>query len=197
MSKLISFYSGMGMSVDGTELIQNKSTQTPTEGSGTATPVQGSTRKTDSTIVVNNAETLNEFSKFLRDKLNGTLDVSDKRAFDITAILRDATERGVPLTLKDLGVVSVSDVGLTNVVNDNIPQMKYAVMNTIPEAVKNVQPVVINNHYDSLINVEGSVDKSFSKEFTQNSDKLYKDFTKKLSNEIRVITGTRPVRRSI
>lgn len=183
MSKLISFYSGMGMSVDGTELIQNKSTQTPTEGSGTATPVQGSTRKTDSTIVVNNAETLNEFSKFLRDKLNGTLDVSDKRAFDITAILRDATERGVPLTLKDLGVVSVSDVGLTNVVNDNIPQMKYAVMNTIPEAVKNVQPV-INIHYDNMINVEGSVDKSFSKEFTQNSDKLYKDFTNKLAKDL-------------
>ena len=44
--------------------------------------------------------------------------------------------------------------------------MKYAVMNTIPEAVKNVQPVVINNHYDSLINVEGSVDKSFSKDNT-------------------------------
>lgn len=184
MSKLISFYSGMGMSVDGTELIQNKSTQTSTEGSGTAAPVQGSTRKTDSTIVVNNAETLNEFSKFLRDKLNGTLDVSDKRAFDITAILRDATERGVPLTLKDLGVVSVLDVGLTNVVNDNIPQMKYAVMNTIPEAVKNVQPVVINNHYDSLINVEGSVDKSFSKEFTQNSDKLYKDFTNKFTKDL-------------
>ena len=74
--------------------------------------------------------------------------------------------------------------------------MKYAVVNTIPEAVKNVQPV-INVHYDNMINVEGSVDKSFSKEFTQNSDKLYKDFTKKLSNEIRVITGTRAVRRSI
>ena len=78
----------------------------------------------------------------------------------------------------------MSDVGLTNVVNDNIPQMKYAVMNTIPEAVKNVQPVVINNHYDSLINVEGSVDKSFSKEFTQNSDKLYKDFTNKLAKDL-------------
>ena len=58
----------------------------------------------------------------------------------------------------------------------------------IPDYIKNKneQSVVINNHYDSLITVEGSVDKSFSKEFTQNTDKLYKNFTNKLAKDLQL-----------
>ncbi len=57
----------------------------------------------------------------------------------------------------------------------------------IPDYIKNnnVQPVV-NIHYDNMINVEGSVDKSFSKEFTQNTDKMYKNFTNKLAKDLQL-----------
>ena len=69
----------------------------------------------------------------------------------------------------------------------------------IPDYIKNKneQSVVINNHYDSLITVEGSVDKSFSKELTQNTDKLYKQITDRMYKEARLVSGSRPVRRSI
>ena len=68
----------------------------------------------------------------------------------------------------------------------------------IPDYVRNnnVQPVV-NIHYDNMINVEGSVDKSFSKEFQENSDKMYKNFTDRLYNEAKLVTGRRPVRKSV
>lgn len=81
--------------------------------------------------------------------------------------------------------------------------MQYETMvNTkpyVPEYVtnRNEQQVVINNHYDSLITVEGSVDKSFSKEFQENTDKMYKNFTDRLYNEAKRVTGRRPVRRSV
>ena len=69
----------------------------------------------------------------------------------------------------------------------------------IPDYIKakNEQSVVINNHYDSLITVEGSVDKSFSKELTQNTDTLYKKITDRMYKEARLVSGSRPVRRSI
>lgn len=79
---------------------------------------------------------------------------------------------------------------------------QFSSMNTnynIPDYIKNKneQSVVINNHYDSLITVEGSVDKSFSKELTQNTDILYKKITDRMYKEARLVSGSRPVRRSI
>lgn len=78
-----------------------------------------------------------------------------------------------------------------------VPQM-VNVIQPVPEGVKNKdvqQNITI--HYDNMINVEGSVDKSFSKEFTENSDKLYKQITDRMYKEARLVSGSRPVRRSI
>jgi hypothetical protein len=68
----------------------------------------------------------------------------------------------------------------------------------IPDYVRNKnEQSVVNIHYDNMINVEGSVDKSFSREFTENSDKLYKQITDRMYKEARLVSGSRPVRRSI
>ncbi|MFG6343087.1 MAG: hypothetical protein K1W35_04690, partial [Lachnospiraceae bacterium] len=78
-----------------------------------------------------------------------------------------------------------------------VPQM-VNVIQPVPEGVKNKdvqQNITI--HYDSMINVEGSVDKSFSKEFKKDSDEIYKKITDKLYNEVKMVTGRRPVRRSV
>ncbi len=95
-------------------------------------------------------------------------------------------------------VFKVNDQNMFEMVNRQFSVMAGTGQN-IPDYVrnKNEQSVVINNHYDSLINVEGSVDKSFSKEFTENSDKLYKQITDRMYKEARLVSGSRPVRRSI
>ena len=57
----------------------------------------------------------------------------------------------------------------------------------IPDYIKNKneQSVVINNHYDSLITVEGSVDKSFSKEFKKDSDEIYHGIVRRLTRDLK------------
>ena len=83
-------------------------------------------------------------------------------------------------------VFKVNDQNMFEMVNRQFSVMAGTGQN-IPDYVrnKNVQPVV-NIHYDNMINVEGSVDKSFSKEFTQNTDKLYKNFTNKLAKDLQL-----------
>ncbi len=94
-------------------------------------------------------------------------------------------------------VFRVNDQNMLELVNRQFSVMAGTGQN-IPDYVRNnnVQPVV-NIHYDNMINVEGSVDKSFSKEFTENSDKLYKQITDRMYKEARLVSGSRPVRRSI
>ena len=94
-------------------------------------------------------------------------------------------------------VFRVNDQNMLELVNRQFSVMAGTGQN-IPDYVRNnnVQPVV-NIHYDNMINVEGSVDKSFSKEFTENSDKMYKQITDRMYKEARLVSGSRPVRRSI
>lgn len=94
-------------------------------------------------------------------------------------------------------VFRVNDQNMLELVNRQFSVMAGTGQN-IPDYVRNnnVQPVV-NIHYDNMINVEGSVDKSFSKEFQENSDKMYKNFTDRLYNEAKLVTGRRPVRKSV
>ncbi len=92
-------------------------------------------------------------------------------------------------------VFKANDQNMFEMVNRQFSVMAGTGQN-IPDYIrnKNVQPVV-NIHYDNMINVEGSVDKSFSKEFTQNTDKLYKEITRKMYKDAKMATGRIPVRR--
>lgn len=78
-------------------------------------------------------------------------------------------------------VFKVNDSQMLEMMNRQFSVMAGVSHNT-PDYVwkKDVQPVVINNHYDSMINVEGSVDKSFSKEFKKDSEEIYNGVVNKL-----------------
>ncbi len=81
---------------------------------------------------------------------------------------------------------------------NTMPKLNYDVEKMFPtEFLKQQQvvnqPVVIENHFDSLINVEGSVDKNFAKEWRKDVDKLYDDFISKMRYGIN-LTGGRPIR---
>ncbi len=94
-------------------------------------------------------------------------------------------------------IFKVNDQQMFDLVNRQFSSMNANY--NIPDYIKNKneQSVIINNHYDSLITVEGSVDKSFSKELTQNTDKLYKQITDRMYKEVRLVGGSKPVRKSI
>lgn len=102
----------------------------------------------------------------------------------LSAMLNELNAKGIPLTLDYLQTLSVSDQPLFNLANTHMPQIADAIQR-IPTPVKNdVQPVV-NIHYDNMINVEGSVDKSFSKEFTHDADKIYNGVVNKLVGDLK------------
>lgn len=174
MDKIIAFYARMGTSIDGLDL-------TPDD-----TAVAGGKVLTVNTSVTGD----NEIWKDIKD-----------RADEISSNTSKTAE-----ILEKYGLEPVSPDKLWENFNPdlfNITARQYETMvNTkqnIPEYVtnRNEQSVVINNHYDSLINVEGSVDKSFSKEFKKDSEEIYKNVTDRLYNEAKMVTGRRSVRRSV
>ena len=69
-------------------------------------------------------------------------------------------------------IFKVNDQQMFDLVNRQFSSMNANY--NIPDYIKNKneQSVIINNHYDSLITVEGSVDKSFSKETARTRRKL-------------------------
>ena len=60
------------------------------------------------------------------------------------------------------------------------------VVQKMPDCIMNrTEQQNISIHYDNMINVEGSVDKSFSMEFQKNTDKLFDEFTNQLTKKLK------------
>ncbi|MDE7476332.1 MAG: hypothetical protein K2M91_00015 [Lachnospiraceae bacterium] len=182
LDKITAFYGGMGINIDGTELdLTPKGTDTNTRSNNI------------SPIAVNIPSTNN--NNGVLNTITDNTDETQQKIIENMAKAAEVFEKfGLGLANGEQ-TVKVFDSQLYNLVGSHLPSISNAVQ-SIPEYVKNkdVQPVV-NIHYDNMINVEGSVDKSFSKEFQQNSDKLYKDFTNKLSKDLQR-NGVNIVRRS-
>ncbi len=206
LDKLIAFYSGMGTSIDGLDLTPN--------GTGVAdgnvitvnTPVTGDNKVVDAvnmtTDAINRAADATEnLSEFMHEKLNGGIDVVDSQNTEILGQINDNTSKTAEL-LEKYGIVPVSPDKLWENFKFNpidVTARQYETMvNTkpyVPEYVTNRnEQQVINIHYDNMINVEGSVDKSFSREFTQSTDKLFNEFTNKLAKGLKH-NGVNVVRR--
>lgn len=120
------------------------------------------------------------------------VDVSDLQNTDVSRQISDNTSKTVEL-LEKYGIVplteeqmiKVFDPKLFNLTQSHLPLMANVVQK-IPDYIMNRnEQQNITIHYDNMINVEGSVDKSFSREFTQNSDKLYKELTNKLAKDLK------------
>ena len=76
--------------------------------------------------------------------------------------------------------------------------MKNVVVNTLPQIVerRNVQQPIIQNHYDCLLKVEGSVDKDFAKVLPDYLEKSFKYTTDKMYREQVILNGgNRRIRR--
>lgn len=224
MDKIIAFYAGMGTSIDGLDLTPDGTGVASGNVLTVNTSVTGDSKVADAvnmtTEAINRAadavnnttdavnavqNTTENLSGYLQGKLNGVVDVSDSQKTDVLNNINDNTSKTLEI-LEKYGLEPVSPDKLWANFNPdlfNIAARQYETMiNTkpyVPEYVtnRNEQQVVINNHYDSLITVEGSVDKNVVNDFKKISDDLYKNFTDRLYNEAKMVTGRRSVRRSV
>ena len=161
---LTSFYSGMGISIDGTELMP-PTTQTADSGTpntGTAIPdlnpdnnenlLVSAINKTTDTTEQFRQETIDRFTKLLEE--HGLLPEMISAAFPWENVIMPRLNEGIDR------------------------------LNEFIQTKEDAQSVVINNHYDSLINVEGNVDKHVAKLLPEQLQQCYKYTTAQIYNDI-------------
>jgi DNA repair exonuclease SbcCD ATPase subunit len=82
-------------------------------------------------------------------------------------------------------VFKVNDQNMFEMVNRQFSVMASTGQN-IPDYVRNKnEQSVVNIHYDNMINVEGSVDKSFSREFKKDSEEIYNGVVNRLTKDLK------------
>lgn len=161
---LTSFYSGMGISIDGTDLIP-PTTETANGGTpntGTAIPdlnpdnnenlLVSAINKTTDTTEQFRQETIDRFTKLLEE--HGLLPEMISAAFPWENVIMPRLNEGIDR------------------------------LNEFIQTKEDAQSVVINNHYDSLINVEGNVDKHVAKLLPEQLQQCYKYTTAQIYNDI-------------
>ncbi len=172
MDKITAFYKNMGMSIDGIDITLDSKSSLGSEVLETSI---GRT-ETKSDIV----ETINE---------------TTEAVMDIDKMIADGE-----LTLAPDNLIFAAN-GKTYEMPDwnslvkpyfDVEKMFPAEFLKQQQQVVN-QPVVIENHFDSLINVEGSVDKNFANEWKKDVNKMYDDFISRMRYEAR-LSGGRPIR---
>ncbi len=197
LDKLIAFYSGMGTSIDGLDLTPNGTGVTDGKVLAVNTSVAGDSKVADAInmttdAVGRTADITENLSEYLQEKLNGVIDVSDSQNTEILGQINDNTSKTAEL-LEKYGIVPVSPDKLWENFKFNpidVTARQYETMvNTkpyVPQSIINreMQPN-ITIHYDNMINVEGSVDKSFSREFQENSKDIYKGVVNQLAKDLK------------
>ena len=161
---LTSFYSGMGISIDGTDLIP-PTTETAdggTPNTGTAIPdlnpdnnenlLVSAINKTTDTTEQFRQETIDRFTKLLEE--HGLLPEMISAAFPWENVIMPRLNEGIDR------------------------------LNEFIQTKEDAQSVVINNHYDSLINVEGNIDKHVAKLLPEQLQQCYKYTTAQIYNDI-------------
>ena len=161
---LTSFYSGMGISIDGTDLIPpiTETADGGTPNTGTAIPdlnpdnnenlLVSAINKTTDTTEQFRQETIDRFTKLLEE--HGLLPEMISAAFPWENVIMPRLNEGIDR------------------------------LNEFIQTKEDAQSVVINNHYDSLINVEGNVDKHVAKLLPEQLQQCYKYTTAQIYNDI-------------
>lgn len=101
---------------------------------------------------------------------------------DTILSIKEALDNGILVKADD--VWAMTNPEMMNFVREYIPPMAINVNQTIPNLIRERNPVVINNHYDCLVNVEGNVDKNVAKLLPQQLEQAYKYVTDKQYHEI-------------
>lgn len=154
MDKIVNFYSGMGMSIDGIDL-------TPKGGN-----ISGADESAGLSASVGNSTSTQALIDSLVDE-NGKIQ----------------TDKGLVTPLPVIDVDEEMFKMMSYRIAPELKNLADSVQRLENYQVNNNQPVEINVHYDSLINVEGNVDEKAAKLLPQQLEQSFEYTTKKLYNQ--------------
>ncbi|MCH5257270.1 MAG: hypothetical protein J1D87_08235 [Lachnospiraceae bacterium] len=164
LKKLEEFYRGMGSDIDGTDYTPN----TSVDNNSTSNDIYSSTTPSAS---AQDKQTLNEFVK----------------------AAHEAFKDGILVRASDEQLFKVTDENMLNFMQNyqNYILPMTDVVKAIPDFIRerDSQPLVINNHYDSLINVEGNVDKDVARLLPEQLRQSYEYTISRFTGEYKALHG--------
>lgn len=190
MDKIIAFYAGIGTSINGLDLIPNGTGTDDVSIPVADMPTAGDSMAADAVSKITDAVI---GTTDVTENPDSVADVSDLQEMDTLENISESTSKTAEI-LEKYGFEPISPDKLWENFKLNpidITAMQYETMVSakpyVPEYVtnRNEQRNNITIHYDNMINVEGSVDKSFSGQFKKDSDEIYKGVVKKLTKDLK------------
>ncbi len=210
VEKLTAFYKGMGIAIDGTDLTPNgtgsadsNTLKVNTVVNSQNTDVVSAVKEMNTSLNSQNANVVSAVKGVDNsvnangDKIVTAIKENKKELPEGHISFEEAVSKGLFLQLSDDFIRKNGYQAYSQIPQNRFIPQVAEVSTRIPDYVlekKNTEPVVINNHYDSLINVEGSVDKNFMSEWRKDTDKMYNVMISKLTREIKDLGYTKRIR---
>lgn len=210
VEKLTAFYKGMGIAIDGTDLTPNgtgsadsNTLKVNTVVNSQNTDVVSAVKEMNTSLNSQNANVVSAVKGVDNsvnangDKIVTAIKENKKELPEGHISFEEAVSKGLFLQLSDDFIRKNGYQAYSQMPQNRFIPQVAEVSTRIPDYVlekKNTEPVVINNHYDSLINVEGSVDKNFMSEWRKDTDKMYNVMISKLTREIKDLGYTKRIR---
>ena len=201
VEKLTAFYKGMGIAIDGTDLTPNgtgsadsNTLKVNTVVNSQNTDVVSAVKEMNTSLNSQNANVVSAVKGVDNsvntngDKIVTAIKENKKELPEGYISFEEGVSKGLFLQLSDDFIRKNGYQAYSQIPQNRFIPQVAEVSTRIPDYVlekKNTEPVVINNHYDSLINVEGSVDKNFMSEWRKDMDKTYRYMTSRLYQEQR------------
>lgn len=210
VEKLTAFYKGMGIAIDGTDLTPNgtgsadsNTLKVNTVVNSQNTDVVSAVKEMNTSLNSQNANVVSAVKGVDNsvntngDKIVTAIKENKKELPEGYISFEEGVSKGLFLQLSDDFIRKNGYQAYSQIPQNRFIPQVAEVSTRIPDYVlekKNTEPVVINNHYDSLINVEGSVDKNFMSEWRKDTDKMYNVMISKLTREIKDLGYTKRIR---
>lgn len=203
MDKIVKFYSGIGMSIDGIDLTPKGDSNG--NSSAAVTPnISVNTGSSNKAVV---EQSTGQITEQMRESVKSLIETVKNESNGVKSSTKELNE-----TVKtESGEIQTSIGTLIPFTNPKIPfdspEFREKLINTMADRIvpdldrmvenarmtesylvnnnNNNQPVEINVHYDSLLNVEGNVDEKAAKLLPSQLEQSFDYTTKKLYNQFR------------
>ena len=213
---LTSFYSGMGISIDGTDLTHSEpittdsihsdtapnaiviNTGTNPQNSAIVSGINDASSKIDNlrealsshnheavTAIQENTNTISNISQAINDSSNKATDAIGKTANVAEQFRQEAAAKFAAL-ISNEQFVRTFDPSIFGLANTFIPQISDNLnqLNSCINTREETPPMVNNIHYDSLLTINGNVDKDAAKLLPMELERNYQYMSKRLYEDL-------------
>ena len=213
---LTSFYSGMGISIDGTDLTHSEpittdsihsdtapnaiviNTGTNPQNSAIVSGINDASSKIDNlrealsshnheavTAIQENTNTISNISQAINDSSNKATDAIGKTANVAEQFRQEAAAKFAAL-ISNEQFVRTFDPSIFGLANTFIPQISDNLnqLNNCINTREETPPMVNNIHYDSLLTINGNVDKDAAKLLPMELERNYQYMSKRLYEDL-------------